>query len=63
MIVVGANMSITAMSIKGIKFHSEYGGYKKNPITQETQSWQIYQTNTNQQKAALGTIQSDKAEF
>lgn len=32
MIEVGANISVIAMSIKGIIFHIKHAWYKKNPI-------------------------------
>ena len=38
MIEVGANISVIAMSIKGIIFHTKHALYKRNPIKQKTQS-------------------------
>lgn len=36
---VGENISVAAMSIKGIKFHIKHAWYKKNPVKQEAWSW------------------------
>lgn len=61
-----ANISVVAMSIKGIKFHIKHAWYKKNPIKQEAQNWNFltkHRVSKYKQKTTTGIIKSDKAEF
>ena len=60
---LGANLSVIAMSIKGIILHIKHAWYKKNLIKQEIWSWKYKSASTNKQKTTIGIIKSDKAEF
>ena len=61
-----ANISVIAISTKGIKFHIKHAWYKKNPIKQEAQTWNFltkHKVSKYKQKTAIGIIKSDKAKF